>query len=1112
MPRWFRPRTHNGACVGTWKIWKEAVVDSGKSKSKFKISQHNQSKDETNSSTSSNATNNMNIDDEEESTQFPLEGTIFTLDENRDVTWRRLPELQEASENPLFEATAYSEHMRYKEIEFFLPFKESIKFELKMEDDKNMVLKYSKYHFHCKKIDNMDFSEEEQVKYSLYSFYKDALFCDYDVLSTDGKEFKFHRCILAAYFPTFNLEEQPSPLNTLSNNELEIFVHFIYNGRLPKHPDIESLVALKTFCTEQNGFQMLKDIVTSYLNATDKNRQVLHYFEECQACLTNIATLIHGNPDLDANSSESHLADPTNVLETMTEVLRELVLGFFRFIQAMYVFGNAKMSKSSRAQLLDQLQERLITSVNTMVTIIQLVSKHLDLIYVNQRTRVPQLAVICHECQPSILEFLKNLEKLSESLSPLLKKMVSGTNEKFQNEKLKKSKSKVTFILKSAYRMKEISQLKGLEDKFTDIFTHMSKKCQKSMLKKGDQEKAEIIVEFVEQNILKRIKELGKLNRNLKDPQRRKSKYKHEKNLMVLSSYYLKWFVDTLFEYEEEAEEFIQVVNSFVMKRQFNNGGTFKGVQELFDLVGDTKDRKCSNSTKEISSNNLYEKFLLPDILQTLYKDRTHADLEFHMFNPKDDVEDEDENGLSESSPRVKSDLSLASVTSHEMKNIKLIDTTDARTCNKSTPNKIPYPVEAESSSSGSLDNFSKESNNCVDSTKDSVIRSASANDDTELADHLQTIPTLLSENDSHEVDSEMAKNDISKNSDSSTNNNTNSMASGNTLNPGIESNKLFTSLLNNVSKPGDVLESFNVEYGDKSLHEVFQDERTFDPTKPVILKAHRIVVCSRCPWFLRALTSGMKEAIDRQIKVTDTPWHLFSVFIKYLYCGTFDFYSLKTDEIIDLATMSDLYEHEEFKKSCEDALIKPYHLNEENIVYMLAIADKINTPRLKTATLEYFGKHPECIASDDFDNLSKQLQHEVKQAIMMEKDRTKSDLHCRNSFSKSKFSWLPSADTKFHHSRPSLTSPESEHSSGNSDSETDSSDNDDDDYSSEREGTPRHPEEISSVTGSSNDLEECIETLRHIIVDVGDEDLMRLALMADGDSTRALNFHFGGQ
>lgn len=38
--------------------------------------------------------------------------------------------------------------------------------------------------------------------------------------------------------------------------------------------------------------------------------------------------------------------------------------------------------------------------------------------------------------------------------------------------------------------------------------------------------------------------------------------------------------------------------------------------------------------------------------------------------------------------------------------------------------------------------------------------------------------------------------------------------------------------------------------------------------TSPVVLKAHRVIVATRCEWFQRALGSGMKESIDRFVFV----------------------------------------------------------------------------------------------------------------------------------------------------------------------------------------------------------------------------------------------------
>lgn len=44
---------------------------------------------------------------------------------------------------------------------------------------------------------------------------------------------------------------------------------------------------------------------------------------------------------------------------------------------------------------------------------------------------------------------------------------------------------------------------------------------------------------------------------------------------------------------------------------------------------------------------------------------------------------------------------------------------------------------------------------------------------------------------------------------------------------------------------------------------------------------------------------------------------------------------------------------------------------------------------------------------------------------------------------------------------------------------------------------------------GGVNNLNTCVETIRGIVGDIGDAELMRLALAADNDSARAVNFYF---
>ena len=58
-------------------------------------------------------------------------------------------------------------------------------------------------------------------------------------------------------------------------------------------------------------------------------------------------------------------------------------------------------------------------------------------------------------------------------------------------------------------------------------------------------------------------------------------------------------------------------------------------------------------------------------------------------------------------------------------------------------------------------------------------------------------------------------------------------------------------------------------------------EERSEGTGSGVKIRAHRLLVCSRCPWFRRALTSGMKESIERRIRLYDCHLGVFTCFLQ---------------------------------------------------------------------------------------------------------------------------------------------------------------------------------------------------------------------------------------
>ncbi len=57
----------------------------------------------------------------------------------------------------------------------------------------------------------------------------------------------------------------------------------------------------------------------------------------------------------------------------------------------------------------------------------------------------------------------------------------------------------------------------------------------------------------------------------------------------------------------------------------------------------------------------------------------------------------------------------------------------------------------------------------------------------------------------------------------------------------------------------------------------------TVDDSNVERIAAHRVVVCSRCSWFRRALTSGMREDRERKIVLRDCSPEVFKIFLQVI-------------------------------------------------------------------------------------------------------------------------------------------------------------------------------------------------------------------------------------
>lgn len=265
-----------------------------------------------------------------------------------------------------------------------------------------------------------------------------------------------------------------------------------------------------------------------------------------------------------------------------------------------------------------------------------------------------------------------------------------------------------------------------------------------------------------------------------------------------------------------------------------------------------------------------------------------------------------------------------------------------------------------------------------------------------------------------------------------------------------------------------------NISNNPKPIIESLENPKDVPPEKPskhespetLIVPAHRVIVAARCPWFRRALMSGMKESIERKIILHDCSSSAFAIFLQFLYSALhqLDLSVHSIDLLTELLLLADRYEVDDLKLGCEDALCGK--IDEESVLCLLGFADQFQAGRLRAACFEFVAQHPELMSPDCLEDLSPELQAELTglAAWIRPQDRPRQDRTLEDLTTNLK---LTSSDLE----------------------EADM--------------------ELSLTTDSSR-LETCVVALRDVLGPLISEDqLVQVALSADCDVNRALNHFF---
>ncbi len=71
-------------------------------------------------------------------------------------------------------------------------------------------------------------------------------------------------------------------------------------------------------------------------------------------------------------------------------------------------------------------------------------------------------------------------------------------------------------------------------------------------------------------------------------------------------------------------------------------------------------------------------------------------------------------------------------------------------------------------------------------------------------------------------------------------------------------------------------------------------------------IPCHRVVLAARCPYFKRALLSGMREDIERRVDVHDASPQIFKTFLRFVYCGRLVLADASLDNFAELLMLAD--------------------------------------------------------------------------------------------------------------------------------------------------------------------------------------------------------------
>ncbi|XP_050435396.1 BTB/POZ domain-containing protein 9-like [Adelges cooleyi] len=169
-----------------------------------------------------------------------------------------------------------------------------------------------------------------------------------------------------------------------------------------------------------------------------------------------------------------------------------------------------------------------------------------------------------------------------------------------------------------------------------------------------------------------------------------------------------------------------------------------------------------------------------------------------------------------------------------------------------------------------------------------------------------------------------------------------------------------------------------------KDISALYLDKRFSDVVlivDGVHLPVHRAVLASRSEYFRCLLFGGLQESEGPEVNISDAPLATFKIILYYIYTGRMNLSDLKDKVIVELFSLSNLYELSDLQYTLSQYLSN--NINEHNVCSLFVMSrlcqPKTSVVKSPEYLLNFIETHAlDVLQSEDFLNLSAEALQEI--------------------------------------------------------------------------------------------------------------------------------------